>query len=81
VPVIIGYATKKEIKALRKTFEVFLLDSKQNKGLGIKPIRKKDKLVMSYIPMSRYVNMNPEKWDNTYIIDERNKDDQLNLGI
>ena len=81
MPIVIGYATKKEIETLRKTFEVFELKSSQNKGLGIKPIRKKDRLVMSCIPLAQYVKMNSEQWENTYIIDERDKEEQLRLGL
>ena len=81
MPLIIGYATKSEINTLKKEYEVFRLRHEESQGLGIKPIRKSDLLVMTYIPMSKYEKMNPENWDNTYIIDERNKQEQLELGF
>lgn len=81
MPIVIGYATRQEIKDLRNRYEVFLLRHDQSKGLGILPVRCKDRLCATFIPMSKYESLNPENWENVYIIDERNKEEQLKLGL
>lgn len=79
MPIIIGYAKKKEMKKI--VFNHFFLKDNQSKGLGIKKLRKKDKLVLTYIPLSSYKKMNPENWENCFVIDERDNQEQLDLGL
>lgn len=81
MPLVIGFANDEEIQDLRNSYEVFILDPEESKGLGISPMDSDDILVAAYIPLSVYDTMNTENWDNTYIIDERNKEEQLHLGI
>ena len=79
MPIIIGYAKRKEMKKIQ--FNHFFLKDNQAKGLGIKKIRKKDKLVLTFIPLSSYTKMNPETWENCFVIDERDNQEQLELGL
>ena len=81
MPIVIGYASPSEVDGLKRTYDVFYLRHDQAKGLGIGPKRKSDKLVMAFIPMSKYNQMDYHLWDNTYIIDERDKQEQLELGL
>lgn len=81
MPLVIGFANDEEIQDLRNKYEVFVLSPEESKGLGISPLDCDDILVATYIPISIYDTMDTEKWDNTYIIDERNKEEQLQLGI
>ena len=81
MPLVIGYAAEEDIQELRNKFEIFVLDNNESKGLGIKPVNVDDILVATYIPLSIYDTMNTDQWDNTYIVDERDKEEQLRLGI
>lgn len=81
MPLIIGYANDQEIQYLKSQYETFVLDENESRGLGISPIDSDDILVACYIPMSVYDKMDSEKWDNTYIIDERDSEEQVKLGL
>ena len=81
MPLVIGYAAEQDIQELKNKFETFILDENESRGLGIKALNPDDILVATYIPMSIYDKMNTEQWDNTYIIDERDSEEQIKLGL
>lgn len=81
MPLVIGYAAEQDIQELKNKFEIFILDENESRGLGIKALNPDDILVATYIPMSIYDKMNTGQWDNTYIIDERDQEEQIKLGL
>ena len=81
MPLVIGYAAEQDIQELKNKFEIFILDENESRGLGIKALNPDDILVATYIPMSIYDKMNTGQWDNTYIIDERDSEEQVKLGL
>lgn len=81
MPLVIGYANDQEIQYLKSRYETFVLDENENRGLGICPMEPGDILVATYIPLSVYDKMESDKWDNTYIIDERDSEEQIKLGL
>lgn len=81
MPLVIGYASIEDIEILRQHHQTFILDSNESKGLGICPENIDDLLVATYIPISLYDTMDTDKWENTYVIDERDQEEQLKLGL
>lgn len=81
MPLVIGYANDEEIQFLKSKYETFVLDGNENRGLGICPMELGDILIATYIPLSVYDTMESDKWDNTYIIDERDSEEQIKLGL
>lgn len=81
MPLVIGYASAEDLEILRGQYETFILDSNESRGLGINPENFDDLLVATYIPMSLYDTMDTDKWENTYVIDERDQEEQYKLGL
>lgn len=81
MPLVVGYALLEDVESLRESYETFILDDNESRGLGISKNNPEDILIASFIPMSVYDTMDTDKWENCYIIDERNKEEQLKLGL
>lgn len=78
MPIVVGFALPSEMEQC--PFPYFRLFHTEAKNYGINKIRDRDVLYATYMPKEQYDRMDSSKWDNTYIMDERNLNDQYELG-
>lgn len=79
MPIIVGYALESEMEHV--IFPHFRLHQDEANKYGLNKVRQQDKLYATYFPPEYYDRDKASKWDNTYILDETEVTERLQMKL